>query len=763
MADPLVRLRRFLQELKRRKVYRVAAVYAAVAFVVVQVANLVFPALNIPSWAYSLIVVLALLGFPLAIVLAWAFEVTPEGVRRTPDAELIEEAEAGGGLRTGYKVLVGLGLVAAAVAGGWYLTGGGGGETPEISDRTVAVLPFQVSGSGAEDWQEAISSLVSTGLDGAAGLRAVSDQAVFTASRAGGSGSSPSPAPRPLTVGRGLGARYVVIGEAIQLGGDLRLTALLRDVSSGDRLERVAVRGSPDGVAALADSLTRRVLGVLLEESEAGIPRVDLEALTTRSNEALKDYLAGEMHVRRAEIEEALARLEAAVAKDSTFALAHARLARYRDWLNREGAGRHYERAHDLAERLPVRDRRLLRARYLFNAVEGQNLAARDSLEALVQDYPDDPAIWYDLGDVLLHTPAAPGWPAADSAFQRAVELDPRNVIYHDHAVDLGLSVHHDSALAARRIEAMPSEEYRWLQGLAHRLIFGSPDARRDALAALDTIPVGSSSDFALAFTLSHPADGAVSEAVSRRLLQRRALPPGRRRGWTGLLVRALLDQGKPGEAIRALEDADLSPAGAGKGLVVRLLTLDYPVPDSIARAALEVSAPPETAEVPRVFDQGLRLLERGEESDLPGVLRVLKRRMDSSDGEEGPGRAAVHSRELRGYAAWKDGRLREARRLWSESNPAGQFGAVWRGDLYLDLGELQTAEGWYLAAWPMPIAHERLGQLYEEMDRPEDAAAAYRRFIAAWENADPELQPRVDSARKRVKELTGSGAEPDD
>ncbi len=72
-------VRSFLAELRRRRVYRVAVVYAVVAFVVAQVGELVFPALRLPDWSLTLLVVLALLGFPIALVLAWAFEVTPEG------------------------------------------------------------------------------------------------------------------------------------------------------------------------------------------------------------------------------------------------------------------------------------------------------------------------------------------------------------------------------------------------------------------------------------------------------------------------------------------------------------------------------------------------------------------------------------------------------------------------------------------------------------------------------------------------------------
>jgi len=82
MSDSRSGLRVVLAELKRRRVYRVAVVYAVVAFVIWQAAEIAFPALNLPGWTLTFVVVATLLGFPIALVLAWAFDITPEGVKR---------------------------------------------------------------------------------------------------------------------------------------------------------------------------------------------------------------------------------------------------------------------------------------------------------------------------------------------------------------------------------------------------------------------------------------------------------------------------------------------------------------------------------------------------------------------------------------------------------------------------------------------------------------------------------------------------------
>src|SRR5919202_6457699 len=80
--------RNFFSELKRRNVYKVAVAYAIVGWLLVQVATQVFPFLEIPNWAIRLVIALVAIGFPIALVLAWAFEATPEGIKRTEDVDL---------------------------------------------------------------------------------------------------------------------------------------------------------------------------------------------------------------------------------------------------------------------------------------------------------------------------------------------------------------------------------------------------------------------------------------------------------------------------------------------------------------------------------------------------------------------------------------------------------------------------------------------------------------------------------------------------
>lgn len=142
-------LRRFFRELKRRKVYNVAVGYAAGAFVVIQVADLVFPALGIPPWVYRLVVIVSLVGFPIALALAWAYELTDEG-------DVVAEAEAAAESGTadnksrrfpgwGVALLMGISVSVSAMTG-YFLLSRLDTSAPQPSSHSIAVLPFKPIG-----------------------------------------------------------------------------------------------------------------------------------------------------------------------------------------------------------------------------------------------------------------------------------------------------------------------------------------------------------------------------------------------------------------------------------------------------------------------------------------------------------------------------------------------------------------------------------------------------------------------------------------
>ena len=135
----------FFAELKRRNVYKVAVAYAVVAWLLMQVASQIFPFFEIPNWVVRLVILLLVIGFPIALIIAWAFEVTPEGIKRT------EAADAAGQRSRGvawiYVVLIGAALSVALFFVGRYTAGHATASksarsTCEASpEKSIAVLP----------------------------------------------------------------------------------------------------------------------------------------------------------------------------------------------------------------------------------------------------------------------------------------------------------------------------------------------------------------------------------------------------------------------------------------------------------------------------------------------------------------------------------------------------------------------------------------------------------------------------------------------
>src|ERR687887_415585 len=135
----------FFSELKRRNVYKVAVAYAVVGWVIAQVATQIFPFLEIPNWIVRLVIVLIAIGFPIALVIAWAFEATPEGIKRTEVADTMPPATRQKKHAWIYIVVVGAAISVALFFLGRYTAQsreGGGPPAPagSLPQKSIAVL-----------------------------------------------------------------------------------------------------------------------------------------------------------------------------------------------------------------------------------------------------------------------------------------------------------------------------------------------------------------------------------------------------------------------------------------------------------------------------------------------------------------------------------------------------------------------------------------------------------------------------------------------
>src|SRR5437667_2721004 len=137
-------LRNFFAELRRRNVYKVAVAYAVVGWVIAQIATQIFPFLEIPNWVVRLVIVVIAIGFPIALVIAWAFEATPEGIKRTETADAMLVVRGQRRHAWIYIVVIGAAISVALFFLGRYSAGNKTAVTVpnELSAKSIAVLPF---------------------------------------------------------------------------------------------------------------------------------------------------------------------------------------------------------------------------------------------------------------------------------------------------------------------------------------------------------------------------------------------------------------------------------------------------------------------------------------------------------------------------------------------------------------------------------------------------------------------------------------------
>jgi hypothetical protein len=134
-------MKSFFAELRRRNVYKVAIAYGVVAWLLMQVASQIFPFFEIPNWAVRLVVLLLVIGFPVAVILAWAFELTPEGIKRTElaDEEPIKRARHRAWI---YIVVIGCLISINLFFLARYTARTSRAQSSELPEKSIAVLPF---------------------------------------------------------------------------------------------------------------------------------------------------------------------------------------------------------------------------------------------------------------------------------------------------------------------------------------------------------------------------------------------------------------------------------------------------------------------------------------------------------------------------------------------------------------------------------------------------------------------------------------------
>jgi TolB-like protein/Flp pilus assembly protein TadD len=394
--------KKFFTELKRRKVYRVAVAYAVIAWLLIQIATQTFPFFEIPAWTVRLIIVALGLGFPVALLLSWAFDLTPGGIKRTDD---LDEA------KTPAPIPV---------------------AKPSVPrpEKSIAVLPFENLSDDQQNtyFADGIQDDILSSLAKVADLKVISRTSV----RQYRSGT------RNLReIGEALGVAYVMEGTVRREANRVRINAQLIDARTDLHVWNDTYDREITDLFGLQTELARRIAFALRanlsprEKASLQVhPTSDLDAydLFLRARDLFRWSGSGDP---RENGERALRLLDEAVGRDPYFALAYCLISRFHGELYWFGYDRTRERltqakiAADTALRLQPdsSDVRLALAFYYYYGYRDYELA-RTELAIAHEAAPNDAEVW----DAAAAVDRRQGrWEDAVANFEKAKELDPRN------------------------------------------------------------------------------------------------------------------------------------------------------------------------------------------------------------------------------------------------------------------------------------------------------------------------------------------------
>src|SRR5712664_1422910 len=277
----------FFSELKRRNVYKVAVAYAVVGWLLVQVTTQVFPVFEIPNWALRLIVFAIIIGFPIALVIAWAFELTPEGIKRTENVDLAAAAQ-----RPRHRVWIFVVIIAGAMSLGLFFLGRFTAPNKqtgvnEVSSKSIAVLPFVNMSADKNDeyLSDGMTEELINVLSKMPGLRVPGRTSCFAF-------KGKNEEDIFHKVGDQLHVGTVLEGSVRKAGEKLRVTAQLINVSDGYHLWSKDYDGDVKDILNFQSNVAEQVVQALQVQLGTEAVRA-LSKKPTENPEAHRLYLLG--------------------------------------------------------------------------------------------------------------------------------------------------------------------------------------------------------------------------------------------------------------------------------------------------------------------------------------------------------------------------------------------------------------------------------------------------------------------------------------
>src|SRR6476661_999525 len=419
-------LEKFFTELKRRNVYKVAVAYAVVAWLLIQVATQVFPFFEVPNWAVRLVVLLIIIGFPIALVIAWAFELTPEGLKRT------EVADAAPAQRSRSRAWIYVVLIAGALSAGLFFLGRFTASTKqsvsaEVSSKSIAVLPFDNLSRDPDNayFASGIQDEIITRLAKIADLKVISRTSTQQYQSKPGN---------LFEIAKQLGVANILEGSVQKAADQVRVNVQLIQVASDSHLWADTYDRKLVDIFAVESEMAKAIADALQAKLTGGEQQA-LAAKPTNNSEAYDAYLRGLALEARAsspnDLEKVVGFYERSVQLDPAFALAWARLSRansqvYFGGLDTTPARRDAaERALSTAQKLqPNSPETLLAQAYYQYWVQRDYELAKATFSRVRELLPGRSDV---PGALALIARRQGQWDQSVAYWEQTLALDPRN------------------------------------------------------------------------------------------------------------------------------------------------------------------------------------------------------------------------------------------------------------------------------------------------------------------------------------------------
>ena len=407
----------FFEELQRRKVYRVAAAYIIAAGFIIQIGSAVFPAWELPNWTLRLVVVLLLAGFPVALILAWAYDVTPQGIQATP-------ASPGTHRLRNILALTTIGLAISAVAGFFLFPRASGRSV----DKSIAVLPFQSLSDEKENayFADGIQDDILTNLSKIGDLKVISRMSVM---------SYRGDALRNAReIGKALGVAALLEGSVRRAGNRVRVSVQLINANDDEHIWAEDYDRDLTDVFAIQTDLAQKIASAL-QAKLSPTEKARLDNRPTQNPDAYLLFIRAHDYANRPDnlrddSLKAEELFEQAIKLDPKFALAFAGLSTaesmlYHFWdpvpARREKARLNADESLRLQPNLPEGHLALGFSYYYGDRDYERALAEFDIAK---RDLPNEAQAYMAIGAIQRRQGK---WAESTANLEKAAALDPKN------------------------------------------------------------------------------------------------------------------------------------------------------------------------------------------------------------------------------------------------------------------------------------------------------------------------------------------------